>query len=235
MNHSDTQQPRLWQLPPAGVHQGAPRTRVLVGRQGIFTASRELVAYELLFRAPGRSALRIDLWNQRQQDRATEHVIAAAFLDGPEIAPALPVSINFTRSYLVAHEDLSCDPAKVIVEVVESAFADAALRERLAQLRAAGFRIALDDFLGTRSQMELLEHADFVKVDYRDLLARGTQLVDLARSGGARLVAERIETRAALAQCSDLGFDMFQGHAFEPAILVDRGVMDPDYALTGAI
>jgi EAL and modified HD-GYP domain-containing signal transduction protein len=181
------------------------------------------VAYELLFRAPGRSGLRIDLWNQRQQDRATEHVIAAAFLDGPDIAPSLPVSINFTRSYLVANEHLGCDPTKVIVEVVESAFADAALRDRLAQLRSTGFRIALDDFLGTRSQIELLEFADFVKVDYRDLMARGPQLVDAARSGGATLVAERIETRAALQECRDLGFELFQGHAFEPAILVDRG------------
>lgn len=206
-----------------------------MGRQGIFTAARELVAYELLFRAPGRSGLRIDLWNQRQQDRATEHVIAAAFLDGPDIAPSLPVSINFTRSYLVAHEELFCDPRKVIVEVVESAFADAALRDRLSQLRAAGFRIALDDFLGTRSQIALLEHADFVKVDYRDLQARGPQLVDAARSRGARLVAERIETRGALQECADLGFDLYQGNAFEPAIVVDRGALVPDSALAGAI
>jgi len=75
--------------------------RLLVGRQGIFTGDFELVAYELLFRAPGRLGLRVDLWNQAQQDRATDHVIAAAFRDAPDIAPGLPVSINFTRSYLI--------------------------------------------------------------------------------------------------------------------------------------
>ncbi|WP_428095876.1 EAL domain-containing protein [Demequina sp.] len=208
---------------------GAPRPRVLVGRQGIFTAARELVAYELLFRTPGRAGLRIDLWNQRQQDRATEHVIAAALCQGPEIAPELPVSINFTRSYLVSHDDLQCDPSKVIVEVVESAFADDALKERMARLCEQGFRIGLDDFIGTRSQMDLLEHAEFVKVDYRDLTARGPELVDRARSAGAQLVAERIETREALDECLALGFDFFQGHAFEPAILVDRGEFEPGY------
>jgi c-di-GMP-related signal transduction protein len=224
---TSTPAPRLWHLPLTGRHAGAEQTRILVGRQGIFTGDRELVAYELLFRAPGRLGLRIDLWNQRQQDRATEHVIAAAFVDGPDIAPGLPVSINFTRSYLVAHEDLHCDPEKVVVEVVESAFADDALRGRLADLRAAGFRIALDDFIGTRSQMELLPHAEFVKVDYRDLRARGVELVDMARESGAMLVAERIETRAALDECLAMGFDLFQGHAFEPAILVDRGAITP--------
>lgn len=225
--HTRTPAPRLWHLPLSGRHAGATQTRVLVGRQGIFTSDRELVAYELLFRAPGRLGLRIDLWNQRQQDRATEHVIAAAFRDGPDISPERPVSINFTRSYLVAHDDLQCDPAKVVVEVVESAFADDALRARLSSLRAEGFRIALDDFIGTRSQMDLLEHADFVKIDYRDLRARGPELTTAARSNSAMLVAERIETRAALSECADLGFDLFQGHAFEPAILVDRGAVAP--------
>ena len=201
---------------------------MLIGRQGIFTAQRELIAYELLFRAPGRLGLRIDLWNQRQQDRATEHVIAAAFREGPDIAPDLPVSINFTRSFLVAHSELPCDPNKVIVEVVESAFADAALRDRLALLKEQGFTIALDDFIGTRSQVDLLEHADLVKVDYRDLYARGPKLVDLARRGGAKLIAERVETRTMLAECVSLGFDLFQGHCFEPAILVDRGAVVPD-------
>jgi EAL and modified HD-GYP domain-containing signal transduction protein len=227
--------PRLWHLPLTGQHAAALETRILVGRQGIFTGSRELVAYELLFRAPGRLGLRIDLWNQRQQDRATEHVIAAAFLPGPDIAPGLVVSINFTKSYLVAHDDLHCDPTKVVVEVVESAFADEALRSRLADLKAAGFRVALDDFIGTRSQMDLLEYADFVKVDYRDLNARGPGLVDLARQGGARLVAERVETRAALRECIALGFDFFQGHGFEPAILVDRGATRPDYLADVAV
>ena len=220
--------PRLWHLPLTGRHVGAARTRILLGRQGIFTAARELVAYELLFRAPGRLGLRIDLWNQRQQDRATEHVIAAAFHHGPDIAPHLPVSINFTRSYLVSHANLQCDPTKVVVEVVESAFADSALSTRLADLKAQGFRIALDDFIGTRSQIELLEYADFVKVDFRDLTARGAALVELARQGGATLVAERIETREALSHCLGLGFDLFQGHGFEPAILVDRGDTTPD-------
>ena len=222
-----SQAPRLWHLPLTGRHAAAAQTRILVGRQGIFNAEFELLAYELLFRAPGRLGLRIDLWNQRQQDRATEHVIAAAFLDGPDIAPDRPVSINFTRSYLVAHDDLHCDPSKVVVEVVESAFADEALHERLTELHAAGFRIALDDFIGTRSQIDLLPLADFVKVDYRDLTARGAGLVELAHQTGATLVAERIETRAALTECIDMGFDLFQGHAFEPAILVDRGAAKP--------
>ncbi|PKQ26434.1 MAG: diguanylate phosphodiesterase [Actinobacteria bacterium HGW-Actinobacteria-4] len=220
-----TSPPRLWHLPRTGRHAPSLTSRTLVGRQGIFTAARDLAGYELLFRAPGRLGLRVDLWNARQQDRATEHVIAAAFHRGPHITEGLPAFVNFTRSYLVERDHLHCDPNQVVIEVVESAYADDALRARLGELRAQGFRVAIDDFIGTRSQVALLDHADFVKIDYRDLTARGPQLVDLARQSRCTLIAERLETAAALAECQQLSFDLFQGHCFEPAITVDRGLV----------
>lgn len=221
--------PRLWHLPRTGRHAHATTRRVLIGRQGIFTASNEVVAHELLFRAPGRMGLRVDLWNSRQQDRATEHVLAAAFHRGEDVTDSLPSFVNFTRSYLLEHNPLPCDPAHVVIEVVESAYADEALRARLGLLRDQGFRIAIDDFIGTRSQIELLEHADYVKIDYRDLVARGNALAEQARSRGVTLIAERLEHRSALAECRELGFDLFQGHLFEPAIVVDLGHHDDEH------
>lgn len=228
--------PRLWHLPRTGRHSLETPARTLLGRQGIFTADRELVGYELLFRAPGRMGLRVDLWNARQQDRATEHVIAAAFHSGESVAADVPAFINFTRSYLLDRADLHCDPAQVVIEVVESAFADDALKDRLADLSQQGFQIAIDDFIGTRSQVNLLEHADYVKIDYRDLTARGAQLAAVAAAHPCTLIAERIETLAAQDECTDLGFRLFQGHAFEPAIIVDRGMgLTSEHYLDGAL
>ena len=221
------QMPRPWHLPPSGRHAATTSRRILLGRQGIFTADHDLVAYELLFRAPGRVGLRVDLWNARQQDRATEHVIAAAF-HAPQRPPIdLLAFVNFTRSYLVERDWIGFSPEQAVIEVVESAFADDALRERLVALRAEGYRIAIDDFVGTTSQLALLEHADFVKIDVRDLAARGPELVEVGRSHGSSLIAERIEDRGTLEWCASLGFDLYQGHAFEPAIIMDRG-RDPE-------
>jgi c-di-GMP-related signal transduction protein len=191
---------------------------VLVGRQGIFRHDFSLAAYEMLFRAPGRLGLRIDLWNSTQQDRATEHVIAATFHRGVDVTGDVPAFINFTRGLLLSAEDVWCDPRNVVIEVVESAFADDALRDRLKHLRRLGFRVAVDDFIGTRNQLALLAEADFVKVDFRDIAARGPELVSVARDSGAELVAERIESREALARCVDAGFTLFQGHALEPSL-----------------
>lgn len=218
MTSAASAQPHTWRLPPNGAHAASQRHRLLVGRQGIFRADFSLAAYEMLFRAPGRVGLRIDLWNSTQQDRATEHVIATTFHRGVDLVGDLPAFINFTRGYLMSTPDLRCDPSRVVIEVVESAFADSSLRHRLADLRAEGFRVAVDDFIGTYNQLQLLHEADYVKVDHRDLASRGQTLVDLASGHGAVLVAERIETRAQLGRCLDMGFTLFQGHAFEPAV-----------------
>lgn len=214
--------PRLWHLPASGRHTDTTR-RVLLGRQGIFTADRELFAYELLFRAPGRIGLRVDLWNSRQQDRATEHVVAAAFHAAHEEPLERLAFVNFTRSYLLERASLGVAPDQAVIEVVESAYADEELCRRVRSLRESGYRIAIDDFVGTTSQLALLDHADFVKIDVRDLATRGPQLADMARVDGCTMIAERVEDGGTLAWCQELGFELFQGHGFEPAIIMDRG------------
>jgi c-di-GMP-related signal transduction protein len=214
--------PRVWHLPLTDRDQVGEVRRVVVGRQGIFHDDGSLLGYELLFRSPGRLNLRIDLWNSWQQDRATEHVLAAAFFHGDDIAGGLPAFINFTGSYLLDPTRYLHPADSIIIEVVESAHADRSLHDRLAELKAEGYRVAIDDFVGTTSQRDLLEHADFVKIDMRDLSARGPGLVEAARVPHASLIAERVETPDALRSCEDLGFDYFQGHYFEEAAIVER-------------
>jgi EAL and modified HD-GYP domain-containing signal transduction protein len=68
----------------------------------------------------------------------------------------------------------------------------------------------------------MLPYADYVKVDRRDIYERGSELVDLARSTGATLVAERIETREQLESCLGLGFDLLQGFYLETAHVLNR-------------
>ncbi len=212
--------PRLWHPP----HLSRHGSTAIVGRQGIFSRAGEVRGHELLYRAPGHDSLPIDMWPPRLQDRATEHVIAAAFWRDPDITAPHPAFINFTRTYLLDHDVAHhCDPARVVIEVVESAYADVALAARLSELKREGFRVAIDDFAATESQLSLLPLADYVKVDFRDLVRKGPALVDAARRGGATLIAERVEDAEILSACEDLGFDMFQGWWFERVMVHERG------------
>lgn len=224
MNDLPATLPRVWHLPLLDSQAETSGRQVVVGRQGIFQLDLSLLGYELLFRAPGRLDLRIDLWNNWQQDRATEHVLAAAFFHGEDLAGGLPCFINVTASYVLDPSHYLHPPREIILEVVESAHSDRALRDRLSELKDSGYRIAIDDFVGTTSQRDLLPLADFVKIDMRDFLARGQSLVDVARGSHAQLIAERIETEDHLAECVAAGFEYFQGHFFEAAMVIDCGL-----------
>ncbi|WP_231494912.1 EAL domain-containing protein [Cellulomonas sp. KRMCY2] len=179
--------------------------------------------YEFLYRAGREHTLRVDRWSAAAQDRATLRVLEATFSGTgvQSVAAHALVFVSLTRSLLVSDLPVPPRPGHLVIEVVESVRADAAVVRGVATLRAQGFRIAIDDFVGLDSQLPLLPYADYVTIDRRDLV-RGPALVDLARTYGATLVAERIETAAEWERCRALGFDLFQGNHLEATQVLNR-------------
>ncbi len=114
---------------------------------------------------------------------------------------------------------------RIVLELTEagqvSNFARA--RERVAALRAAGFRIAVDDLgsgYSSLNNLALLE-PDFVKLDMA--LVRGIQgdgraarlikhILEYCAGEGVRVVCEGIETQEELRVVRDLGVELVQGY-----------------------
>lgn len=198
-----------------------PQRPVLLGRQAIFDRSERLFGYELLYRSLRRGAP-VDRWSAAEQDRATRDVVTSALWCGLDIlAGTRPTFINATRSLLVGEMRLPVLPTQIGIEVVESVVVDDAVLAGVRRLREQGHLVAVDDFSGHPNQLPLLPHADIVKIDLRDLMSQGPALLDLAAGHGARTVVERVETPEAFAWCRGLGFDLFQGHHFEAAAVLD--------------
>lgn len=197
---------------------------VFVGRQGILDADGRVHGYEFLYRAGRQHSLRVDMWPAPAQDRATLRVLQALFTPTGvrALAADAHVFVNFTRSFLVGDLPVPEEPDRLVIEVVESVRTDAAVLAGVRRLRERGFRIAIDDFVGLTSQVALLPYADYVKIDCRDLFARGPALAQLAADTGARLVAERIETPAELEVCRGLGFHLFQGFHLDTTLVLNR-------------
>jgi EAL domain-containing protein (putative c-di-GMP-specific phosphodiesterase class I) len=99
------------------------------------------------------------------------------------------------------------------------------ISDKVAQLRALGFRIALDDlgagYAGLTS-FTLLE-PEFVKLDMslvRDVNTSATKqkvirsMVRLCKDLGKQIIAEGVETRAERDQLIELGCDLLQGYFF---------------------
>lgn len=120
-------------------------------------------------------------------------------------------------------------PARIVLELTESVLLepDPTVDANLARLRAAGFRLAVDDFGIGYSNLAALKRlaVDWLKIDrlfvagldspdpaesaHAQSLVR--MVVRLARELGARVVAEGVETPDQLARLRDLRCDALQG------------------------
>jgi c-di-GMP-related signal transduction protein len=195
---------------------------VYVGRQPILDVDGAIVAYELLFRDGPENRARV------QDDvQATAHVVARTVgeIGVTAVLGENPGYVNMSRELMFDDIVHVMHPQRFVLELLEHIEFDEALLRRCAQLREAGFRLALDDV--TRlddTLMRVLPSVDIVKVDL--LAAERSQLPQLTsavRQQGKRLVAEKVETVEDFEAAKQLGFDYFQGYFFaRPQVLSAR-------------
>lgn len=143
------------------------------------------------------------------------------------LSPAALIQPHGMPRILPDLEVLGIAPECIVIELTEHqpTFDYRTLLEAANRLRVLGFAIALDDlgegFSSLRLWSEL--HPEFVKVDQH--FVQGVSfdpvkcqflrtLHDLARSTGARLIAEGIETDSDLAAIQELGIELGQGYLF---------------------
>ncbi len=201
------------------------------GRQPIVDAAGTPQAYELLYREG------VGNWaNVLDDTAATAHVIART-LGGTGLDWTLRKHagfVNLGRQLLLDDLLLLVPPGHFVLEVLESVPVDACVLRRLAWLREAGYRLALDDVAAlTGDVLKALPAIDFVKVDFR--LANYTELARLADAvlrADRLLIGEKIETADEFALAQRLGFHLFQGFHFArpepltaPLPHLDRGAL----------
>lgn len=183
---------------------------IFVGRQPIYSRRLELYAYELLYRGGD-----VDTAVFSEGDSATSQVLLNTFTEfGVDRVVGNHLAfINLTRGFIIGEYPLPVPRTQVVLEVLEDVEPDDEVIEGLKDLRRRGFRIALDDFVYREGYERLLELADIVKVDVQGLDEdQIRERYDSLKPFGAKLLAEKIETRAIFDVCVDIGFDYFQGY-----------------------
>lgn len=201
---------------------------ILLGRQPIVDARGSLVAFELLFRSverPAPEAARGGL----DDLQASCQVIARSLAD-----LGLTTSLGRFKSYVNADRSLLMSevveilpPERFVLEILETTAIDLPLRERIVELRARGYRIALDDVCdATDPRLDFLDLVDIVKIDLRSPgVPQWKALARRLGSKGKVLLAEKVETDDEFREAAAAGFDLFQGYFFaRPQLLRSRRV-----------
>lgn len=199
---------------------------VLFARQPIVDTQLRVQGYELLFRGAGYHEQNFD------GDQASSQVLlnALANQDLHLLLGGKPAFINCTKNLLQWLPDFL--QTEIVIELLEDLIIDDALLLQLADLKAKGHRVALDDFVPNSDQERLLPMADIVKLDVRALGLAGVKATcaRLARQP-LTLLAEKVESEAEYQACLSYGCTLFQGFFHSQPELVHGPSLSSDQQL----
>ncbi len=197
-----------------------------VARQPILDVRGKVHGYELLFRS-GPTAVGF----QGNGDAATRTVLDNTIIFGLErLTGGLPVFVNCTQEALMSGLVMVLPPEHTVLELLETLKPTADLLATCQDLKARGFRLALDDYEWKPEWACFAELADYVKVDFSKTTAeQRLELTAKLRGGAARLVMERVETRADFELARREGFTLFQGYYFCRPVLMENRSIPPNW------
>lgn len=191
-----------------------------VARQPILNRDQQVVGYELLFRDGIENVFRAN-----DANAAASSTLASALLVGFDVlCNGQKAFINCTRELLSKDDILQLPAAQTVVEVLESVEPDDLVAAALTRLKAAGYTIALDDFVARDPREALIPFADMLKIDFeRTTPEERAALVQRYQS--CILLAEKVETREQFVAAREMGYVYFQGYFFQrPEVLQAKDI-----------
>jgi len=197
---------------------------IFLGRQPILDRRRDIVGYELLFRASDTHYA--DLENFSHVDSfVISHVLTSFGLR--EILGRHRGFVNVTENLLMS-DLLELLPAgQVVIEILETVQLNESTLRRCRELKELGFTLALDDNRYHPDYEPFYDIVDIVKIDILQLThAELREMIALLAGRGLRLLAEKVETMDQYRTCLDLGFDLFQGYYFARPAVLNRKKVD---------
>ncbi len=204
---------------------------LFLGRQPILDRDQNLAAFELLFRSSHVNGAQID-----DDLLASATVINHAFSElGVEHVLGRYVGFINLSAPLILSDVIELLPKeRVVLELLETVEVNATVVARLKELKAMGFQLALDDYLGQEEQYaDVLGVVDVVKVDVKDLdPARVQAITARLKRWPVKLLAEKVDTREQADLCRSLGYELFQGYYFaRPSIIKGKRLTHAEAAI----
>lgn len=186
---------------------------VFIARQPIFDMSKNLIAYELLYRENEESTQFCNIDGSVATSILVSDAITVFGLEN--LTNGKPAFINFTKKLIMNDFAYLCSPDEIVIEIVEDTFVDEVLLEKLRELKESGYRIAIDDYIGDESFDKIFEYADIVKVDFLGMsLEKRADISEKISKTGKILLAEKVETADDYAHAVKHNYTLFQGYYF---------------------
>ena len=192
-----------------------------IARQPIFDERLKVFAYELLFRAGPQN-----IFQPRKEASSSVIVDSATLFDLQTLTGHAKAFINVDESAILRGAVRLLPANRIVVEILETVSPTPEVVQACTDLCAAGYTLALDDFVDHPKWQPLVQLVKFLKVDFRDNDAEARcAIAKRHRSNGMHLVAEKVETQADVKQARDFGYTFFQGFFFcKPTMIEGKDI-----------
>ncbi|AEF05377.1 EAL and HDOD domain-containing protein [Alteromonas naphthalenivorans] len=181
-----------------------------IARQPILDKTKDVFAYELLFRDGKAGAYPEHSPEKSQYISEHFHPLGLDDISGEKTS-----FINFSSETIISRFPTTLNPESVVVELADNPFAQTGLLEACQHIKRLGFRIAIDDPMMLSAKHEILPLVDIVKVDLSQIRFENIEKnIPRYLDANVELIAEQVDTQDQFATSMDLGFDFFQGYFF---------------------
>lgn len=192
-------------------------------RQPILDMDNRTAGYEILYRnMPDATE-----YKASDADSSTASVIFSTFFgeDAFEAFEGKRLFINFTENLLLNGCARLLPKDSVVIEVLETVSPTMKVFEMLAELRIAGYLVAVDDFELDGKTVGFLSHCDIVKIDFRSSKENIEKTAAECRKRKLTILAEKVETHQDVEYAKQIGATYMQGYFFaKPLIMRGRSV-----------
>lgn len=193
-----------------------------LGRQPILNLAQDIVAYELLFRS-GQTLTAGVMDDLLASTTVIINTISQFGMD--HVLDQQDGFINVSAELLMSDVLELLPQERVVLELLETVEITEPVIERCRELKARGFRFALDDFEYAPVYDPLFALVDIIKFDVMlSDVATIEQTVSIVRHWPhIQLLAEKVEDQAQFQRYKAMGFTLFQGYFFaRPTILTGK-------------
>ena len=185
---------------------------IYAARQPILDRQSVVCGYELLFRSgPENRYTAVD----QDWAAATSLEQATAAFGFDRLVGDRRAYVNFTREALLSEYHRVLPRERVVVEILENVEPEPDVLAACRRMRAEGYQLALDDYVGSPESEPFLDIVHTVKADVREWPAGlAAETVAPLKRRGLSLLAEKVETLEEQQAALAAGYDFLQGYFF---------------------
>ncbi len=203
-----------------------------IGRQSVFDRFQKVIGYELRLRGNADMGdycrRECDESLQRLHDETLLTCLLGLHIE--QLLRERQLFVFLTAAALESHLLFDLPRNGIVVVVPVMAAQAVSLLKPLQRLAAAGFQLALDDFVYSPEMAPLLKVVHYVRLHIAqfDAIELGKQVIAIMNGGAAQMLAIEVNAEEDFDVCRKLSFHYFQGLFFSRPKLVSVQYVDND-------